>query len=403
MSFFCTLNEEFSLFISMNYQKYLVKQQLADDCGRNAIRMLLALTHKDKAYLTLSVPQTCDNLAEMVRVGATWGLTLHGYRVDNYAEVSTLTTPFIVALQEHGVVHFVVAIMKKDNIHILDPSGDYYELPSTVFLNERVTHVLVVKSREKVAAPRKYKVKLGILPFLSEFFFVVSIIVGFLFLGHANLDLISYISFTSAALFKILTQEFLLRSLSRYDRAVIADKVKDISSDFRTRFTALISAKNTIFTRPLTLFSALLSVLLISTIFILNNLLYVSLIVFLILYAYVETRFTNVQRKDEFLLGRKISALEQTVQAERRKLYLAITQDSARLAKRHLYRGIIIHFVIAILIFVLMYFSDAYTLNYFIFSFFGFSYFLSEVKKVLRLATARGSYYEALNTINDEE
>jgi hypothetical protein len=163
----------------------------------------------------------------------------------------------------------------------------------------------------------------------------------------------------------------------------------------------LQEAKTVVFSRPLQLFSAISSTLLITIILVLNNYYFVIISVLLMIVALIEVKRGIKGSAKTFELEVKLSSLAKENNEKRMRLYKEIINDSTHIAAWRVYRSIIIHFSLGVLIFVLMYFTAVYSLNFLIFYFFGFSYYLYELKKLFSLALNTHHYYSAINAIND--
>ena len=385
----------------MNLIDVRLTQNNPHECGKAVLRMLLAITHRDKRYLTLPLSGNFDNFLSITKKAKEYGVELLGYKLDSIEEVKNVKVPFIMHLSKDDTNHFVLAEFKKGKLSIADPSGEFYVLSLKNIKKYFISNILVVNCVEKVENPPlvKFKQRYGALIFHS--LFLIFLLIGFAFLGHASLDLISYVSFTLAAILKIIEQQVIMKNLQKFDDLYIAPRLVNIKDNFKYKFKVLQEAKTVVFSRPLLLFSAISSTLLITIILVLNNYYFVIISVLLMIVALIEVKRGIKGSAKTFELEVKLSSLAKENNEKRMRLYKEIINDSTHIAAWRVYRSIIIHFSLGVLIFVLMYFTAVYSLNFLIFYFFGFSYYLYELKKLFSLALNTHHYYSAINAIND--
>lgn len=383
----------------MKLKNVLLTQQGNSDCGVTALRMLLAYVHQDVNYLTLKLPDKLDNFLAMSHVASKYGVELIGYNVSDKGALRTIKEPFIAQLSRGGTNHFVVAEIKGAKIYINDPSGDYYVLPYISGEKYFISNLLVVNYVEKLPRLPKIKMRPRYLSLSLQFIFLALISVGFLFLGSEQLDLISYIAFTLAALVKISEQHVLLQTMTKFDRQYTKAFLQRPSKDFKRDYERFQQAKVTFISEPLAIFNAITTVLFMSVLLILNNALLLIISLFLIVLSFFVTKEATTKRFKTWTLARLEADLVKSSANSRVMTYEAVMHKSAALAKVIVYQNIIIHFVLGVIIFVLMYFSDTYTLNFFLFYFFAFAYYYNELKKLFTLVTNRAKYYAAINTI----
>ncbi|MGI6734962.1 MAG: cysteine peptidase family C39 domain-containing protein [Bacilli bacterium] len=378
-----------------------LKQNQPYECGKTVLRMLLAFTHRDRRYLTLPLTGNFDNFLAITKQAQEYGVKLLGYKLSSIEELKEIKGPIVMHLSKEGVNHFVLAQVRKNKLHVADPSGEYYVLALKDIEKYFISNILVVNCVDKVEKPPLIKFKQRYNALVFNFLFLVFLLVGFAFLGHAKLDLISYVSFTVAAMFKIVEQQVIMRSLQKFDAFYIGPRLVRIDNNFKVHFESLQRAKQIVFSYPLHLWTATATIVLITIILVLNNYYFAIICILLILSAFIEVRMQSKGNNKTFTLEANLSSLAQKKGEKRVRLYAAIIADSTRIAKWRVYRSIIIHFSLGVLIFVLMYFTDVYSLNFLIFYFFGFSYYLYELKSLFNRALNQHHYYHAVNIIND--
>ncbi|OQC10145.1 MAG: Peptidase C39 family protein [Tenericutes bacterium ADurb.Bin087] len=385
----------------MNLIDVRLTQTNPNECGKTVLRMLLAFTHRDKHYLTLPLSGNFDNFLAITKKAKEHGVELLGYKLDGIEEVKNVKGPFVMHLSKDDTNHFVLAEYKKGKLSIADPSGEFYVLSLKTIEKYFISNILVVNCVESVKSPPAIKFTKRYTALFFHTLFLALLLLGFAFLGHISLDLISYVSFTLAAIVKIVEQQVIMNDLQKFDTLYIAPRVAGIKENFTKKFEALQHAKQVIFSRPLQLFSAITSTLLITIILVLNNYYFVIISMLLIVVALLEVRSSIKGSSKTFNLEAKISNLAKEKGEGKITLYNDIISDSTNIAAWRVYRSIIIHFSLGVLIFVLMYFSDVYSLNFLIFYFFGFSYYLYELKKLFSLALNSHHYYSAVNVLTD--
>lgn len=383
----------------MKLKNVLLKQQGTSDCGVTSLRMLLAYVQHDINYLTIAMPDKLDNFLALSNVALKHGVELIGYNVSDKGALDNIKGPFIAQLSRGGTSHFVVAEIKGRKIHVNDPSGDYYVLPYVLGGKYFISNLLVVNYVEKMPRVAKPALPRNYLLIGFQILFLALITLGFLFLGDTRRDLLSYLAFTLAALIKILEQHALLASVGRFDKAYTLPFLARQTKDFKRDYQAFQQAKVTLMTHPLAIFNAITTVLFMSVLLILNNILLLIICALLIIVSFFMSKAETTKRINTWTLTKLEADLIKSNGDNRRKTYEKMMHKTENTAKLVVYRNIIIHFLLGVLIFVLMYFSETYSLNFFLFYFFGFAYYYRELQKLFTLVTNRATYYAAINTI----
>ena len=383
----------------MTFKSVLLTQRDDKTCGEAILRMLLAYAHKSRLYLTLPLSGNLDNMLALSKKAKEFGVILEGRKYEKVEDIQEIKTPFIMQIAKKGVNHFLFIKVKKGKLYINDPSGEFYIL-SPLHLQKYFTgNILVVNCVEKVSLPPRTSMHAAKRPLVIHALFLLFIILGFAFLGVPDIDLLSYIFFTVAALLKIVEQQLIISAFVDFDIRYIGPKLNTYKKDFPKNFLRLQKAKEQTFTYPLRLFSGLSTLTFITILLIINNLLLLIVALYLFIFALIETRMLRVNKNKEWQINSNYDNLLVVESSKREELYLQLIKDSACLAKKHVYRNVIVHFSLGVLIIVLMYLSANFTLNFLTFYFFGFSYYYFELKKLFRLLFIKKDYYKALNDI----
>lgn len=382
----------------MRMKKYLLTQNGQSDCGITAVRTLLAVTHKNEAYLTFQYKGKSDNFLSMQKILSANGVTTSGLNVEHIDQIKTIKKPFILQTRRGNLNHFVVCQLIKKKIEINDPCGENYLLPLKDYQKYLISNILVVDCVDATDKPLKLKLNIPRLPTLFSILFVVSLCIGFYFINNPRLDLISYIALILATLFKIIEEHSLMNSFLKFDKEYVSSKITTLDGNFKSEFSKLQNAKTVVFSFKFKILSHFIAVLLIAILFSLNNLLFLVLALTIFAIAFVELRGTKSNDKKRFALEETYIELEKN-NAKTSDKYNLLIEKTTDLAKTNRFFAIIIYFWIALTTFLLMYFTTTYSLNFFIFMFFGFSYFYSEAKKLLNLVTNKANYYQAINKL----
>lgn len=383
----------------MTFKSVLLTQRDDKTCGEAVLRMLLAYVHKSHLYLTLPLSGNLDNMLALSKKAAEHGVTLEGRKYENIEDVLEIKAPFIMQITRKGVNHFIFVKVKKKRLYINDPSGEFYILSPFDLQKYFTGNILVVNCVEKASLPQPTGMRVAKRPLVIHALFLLFIILGFAFLGVPNIDLLSYIFFTVAALLKIVEQQLIIIAFVDFDIHYIGPRLNTYKKDFAKNFLRLQEAKEKVFTYPLRLFSGLSTLTFITILLIINNLLLLIVALYLFVFALIETRTLRVNKYKEWQINTDHDNLLVVESTKREELYLKLIKDSSRLAKKHVYRNVIVHFSLGVLIIVLMYLSANFTLNFLTFYFFGFSYYYFELKKLFRLLFIKKDYYKALNDI----
>lgn len=383
----------------MKLKRYLLKQIKKDDCGVTTFRMLLAFVYKNPRYLTMSVSSNLDNFLVMKKLLAEHGVKVTGYALTNKEMLTNINQPFIMQIKEGGINHFVLAKRKKSYIEINDPKGQHYYFPLKTLHKYNISNILVV---DDVDIPLKSPIKPKMIPikhFLLSALFLLSISIGMAFVGYQGLEFIAYAFFTLAAIIKILEQTYLLKGFIHFDYMMVGPRLVTINRQFDQEFLALQKAKEVAFSHPLATFSTLTTTLLMLGLLIINHPSLVIISIFCGLAAIYLNRLINTSGADAWQLDYDLHKLWRVPHEKRQSLYEKIVCSSHKLAKKQTFTNSIIIFLIAGFILLLMTFTKTYSLNYFLFYFFGFCYFYSEVKKLINLLHNKSAYYQAINIL----
>lgn len=383
----------------MKLRRYLLKQTRNDDCGATALRMLLAKVHQSKAYLTMALPHKVDNFLLMKKVAASHGVEVTGYAVTNRQTLATVEGPFILQLKVKGTEHFVLAERRKTRIEINDPKGNHYYIPLKTLQKYFISNILVVNRvnfshqlpRSPLRTPRRY--------FLISALFLLFVSIGVSLVGFSEYDYLSYMAFTLAAIFKIIEQAVLLNKFITFDLKTVGPKLKTLDKSFENAFLSLQKAKKVAFSYPLSLFASLMTLLLMSILLVLNQLYLVIIALFCVFAALFITLSTMTSGAEEWDLEFLIHKLYLLKDNHREGEYQKIILASKKIGQKRTYVSIVMTFLIAGNIILLMAFTNTYSLNYFIFYFFGFSYYFTEAKKLFALMINKSDYYQAINIL----
>lgn len=389
----------FLVLIHMKLRRYLLKQTRNDDCGATALRMLLAKVHQSKAYLTMALPHKVDNFLLMKKVAASHGVEVTGYAVTNRQTLATVEGPFILQLKVKGTEHFVLAERRKTRVEINDPKGNHYYIPLKTLQKYFISNILVVNRvnfshqlpRSPLRTPRRY--------FLISALFLLFVSIGVSLVGFSEYDYLSYMAFTLAAIFKIIEQAVLLNKFITFDLKTVGPKLKTLDKSFENAFLSLQKAKEVAFSYPLSLFASLTTLLLMSILLVLNQLYLVIIALFCVFAALFITLSTMTSGAEEWDLEFMIHKLYLLKDNHREGKYQKIILASKKIGQKRTYVSIVMTFLIAGNIILLMAFTNTYSLNYFIFYFFGFSYYFSEAKKLFALMINKSDYYQAINIL----
>ncbi|HOQ70271.1 MAG TPA: cysteine peptidase family C39 domain-containing protein [Bacilli bacterium] len=82
----------------MNLIDVRLTQNNTNECGKAVLRMLLAITHRDKRYLKLPLSGDFDNFLALSKKAKEYGVELLGYKLDAIEEVKKVKGPFVMHL-----------------------------------------------------------------------------------------------------------------------------------------------------------------------------------------------------------------------------------------------------------------------------------------------------------------
>ncbi len=386
----------------MRLKNVLLTQKDEKSCGEAVFKMLLAYIQQDYNYLTISLPTKFDNFLLMKKKGESLGLSLEGRRYENIEYLKEVKGPFILQTSRNGVNHFLLGLITKDKIKINDPSGEYYVLSLKMLEKYFISNILVVNCVENVRKPPPVKFKYSFMPLLFHGLFLLFIILGFAFLGIPGIDLLSYIFFTLAGILKIIEQQIMMMSFQKFSKKYVMPKLEKINGNFKQKFYALHQAKEMVFGYPLKLFSSFSTILLITVLLVINNYFLLTIAFYLIIFALIDHQIKTYLKDRDYDLNIKMSDFMIINPLSRPAKYDEIINESVLIAKRYVYFDIIVHFGLGVLIILLMYFTNNFTLNFLTFYFFGFGYYYYELKKMFSLVFTKKDYYKAINIITNE-
>lgn len=384
----------------MRFNKVLLVQTSEKDCGKAALRMLLAYVHNSENYLTLSLEGGSDNFLSIKNLAErNGGVILSGKKVFALSDFKGIEGPFIAQSNEGGVNHFVLCLIKGKKLLINDPSGEYYAIKLKELNKLIFTNILIVDSVTKKDPPKAVKIRYRMQAFIYEILFVLLLGFGFLFMGNEDLSLLSYISFTLAALSKIIEQQFVLKSLGRFDKCYVTPLIAGEKEMSKVQFQSIQTAKQVVFGFPLQLFTRFLNVLLITIILAYNNYYLLVICLFSIIGALFLTKGTLTKTRTEWELKAREVKLFSKNKEIRSEIYQVVINETNKLAKKQIYYTVIALFALAATIFLLMFMTETFSLNYFLFYFFTFAFYFNELKKIFTLIEDKSTYYRGINVI----
>lgn len=380
----------------MNIRNYLFLQKDKNDCGITCLNMLLAVSLKNRTFLTSTASESAPNFLTMIKIARNYNVTLTGVKIEEEKEVVAIKTPFIIHLKFKGdFAHFVLAQVKHKKIYINDPAHGSYVLTYRQIAPYLTNNYLIVSEVGEYKVKKKKENKKLFLPYLFNALTMVSLLSGIHFLGREEKLIYSYILFTLSFLFYLSERSLLLLALRLFEQKQVSKKVAEIKHSFRTNFEALMKAKTLYFAYPLFRFQLLIHILLLSVIFIFNNSYYLLLIVGLFLLNYASNLYVQKRSSNLFFLNIKLAELETSELSKREEKYNEIIELTNKQASRTVYLQIIMNFITLLSIFSLMIITNTYSLNFLAFHYFGFMYLQEKLKSLFANNEEAAKYHQA--------
>lgn len=387
----------------MSFSTYLLKQNDSRTCGAATLRMLIAITYRDKNLLHYKIDGHADNFLSMIKLAKQAGIILEGRKSHTLKDFKYCKGIFILHLKVGTTNHFVLAKQNRRKIIINDPSGYSYFLKTEDLASSFTLNYLTVKEFAKLKPIVKtlHRRAYYVLPLLLQVMMVGLVGNALYFMDNSRYALLSFICFVGAILVYIIEKHVTINTIKKFDQDLIANKIEAIKEPFLLNFEKIINAKTEVFSLPFIKLTLLTNIIFIILILTVNNPLYLIIVSFLFILGLINKWSSQENSRKTYLLNMKLQTLATCPQTMRHKNYKTVNELSYQLAQRVVYFKIINHFVIALSIFGLMNIANNYSLNFLVFYYFGFIYLFEQINKLLNSNELSTNYHSALNKISD--
>ncbi len=389
--------------------RYFIKQDKSETCGETCLKMLLANVNCDENFLYLSFNKKIDNFLDICEVGEKYGLSFEGFKADDKSAFRKIKGPLIIQIDVQSMLHFVVS--KKSGFKrylILDPSRGRYFLSEKQLWTYFTGHFLKINSYSSTRAPipETYKKRKYFNAIASSILNLVMVVFGGIGLYYSHSEKYAWLAFLFLILAFIthLIERFVLFYLmKRFDDYVMNPKIQSLRGNIIEKLKEVYSLKAPMFSYPLIVFSRLLIALIISLVFISNDWLNAPNLLIVVLLVYLKKEGSLYLKGEELALDHNLLIISNLYKAREpfHKEIDNINKLSAKLATKRLILHYLVYAVLIILVGALMYFNKTYSLNYFLFHFFGYVYFVDLTDKLLSLDIEKSRQRQAIRHYNN--
>lgn len=316
---------------------YFISQVGEHDCAFTCLTMMLANYHKDKNYLFIKHEDRSYSFKELITIGECYGLTLSGVKVENPDELAKCEKfPIIVVIEnEQGANHSVLLLsFNNKKVTYFDPAIGKKSEPHDEFVEKFKNVALIVAKVHKmkrVDTPKDYislrdKITLPIFQILSG----ASLLLGTYFIDKDSYVFVPVLLLALFGVFELLFRDNLIGAMRRMETNMqgYSIEVKDnnyyhfYEASEKYRQTALSNIPNFIYSAMITIF--------IIFIFLINSLENFMLIIFPIVFSFVEILFLQPMLKNN---ETEITSLEKRITTIKdEEEYLAVSSKARNYA-----------------------------------------------------------------------
>ena len=378
--------------------KYYIKQLGDNDCGITSLKMLLAMTYKNKDFLYYPHGDIKRKvtLGELIKIAENEGVTLLAYRYQDKNDLfnSKKKTPMLILFKgKDGQLHMVVLkkILKK-SVKIYDPATGIYKLSHQNLFKLWNGEVLeVLEARGSDFKPQKVKVypkRFMVLSIILQIISFAALFTALLFIDPDYSFLIPVLLFTAFVVFEFLYQKVVIYCLKNFDKNVVNnDRIAELKNNFSDYYENLINYKYSLITTPVKFIGS--AMILVFGLFILGindlfNILFVGL-TFLILVAFklYEQRVWLSKKARLELIEKTLFKQKDTPIETFKRMLRELNNESYNFIGFHNFKKYFLMFITIAIVLIYLGFTGVINTNYMLFHFFMYLYLQDNFSKIL--------------------
>lgn len=378
-------------------RKYFVFQGNDHDCGFASLKIFLALTFKNKAYLSLSKPldqKSHFSYSNLCQVALQQGVTLKAFEIEIKEQLLiNKDFPLLVSLtSEKNEVHLVVLRkLSKKYAYLIDPNIGYIKIKIEDFFLKWNKTLLMIEGEvvkrdvavdEPIICPKK-KALLVLLQIFSSFFAIVALT----FISQESFFIYPLGFFLLFILSEILFRRYQFKVLKTFDENYLFKTYDENKYQRKEKYLNFFQFKKLYFLHPQIIISSLLVVLFLLIILVLNN-------IFNLVFCLLLLAFSLIQLIYELNVNQKHIKILENLEAEvfsddlenknYLNLYQKIIEITYLLAKNETYKKYLGVFLCGVFALLLAAFSFEAKLNYFLFHFFAYLFLLEKTNELFQ-------------------
>jgi len=378
-------------------RKYFVFQGNDHDCGFTSLKILLALIFKNKKYLLLEKPNNKKkyySYFDLGQIAIQQGVTLKMYEIEKKTQLlHNEKYPLLVDLvTKEKEVHLVVLRkLTKKYAYLIDPNLGYLKIKLEDFFLKWNKTLLVVENKseqktinivEPIVSIKK-KTLLVLLQIFSSFF----VLVALTFISQESLFIYPLGFFLLFILSEILFRRYQFKVLETFDEDFLHKTYDANKYKRKENYLAFFHFKKLYFLRPQIIISSLIIAVFLFAVLVLNNVFNLIFCFLLIGFSLIVFLYEkNVNQKHVLLL----KELEEEVfknefkSADQLNHYQKIIELTYLLAKNETYKKYLGLFLCVVSALLFAAFSYEAKLNYFLFHFFAYLFFLEKTNELFQ-------------------
>ncbi len=378
--------------------KYYIKQLGDNDCGITSLKMLLAMTYKNKDFLYYPHGDIKRKvtLGELIKIAENEGVTLLAYRYQDKNDLfnNKKKTPMLILFKgKDGQLHMVVLkkILKK-SVKIYDPATGIYKLSHQNLFKLWNGEVLeVLEARGSDFKPQKVKVypkRFMVLSIILQIISFLALFTALLFIDPDYSFLIPVLLFTAFVVFEFLYQKVVIYCLKNFDKNVVnSDRITELKNNFSDYYENLINYKYSLITTPVKFIGS--AMILVFGLFILGindvyNILLVGM-TFLILVAFklYEQRVRLSKKARLELIEKTLFKQKDTPIDTFKRMLRELNNESYNFIGFHNFKKYFLMFITIAIVLIYLGFTGFINTNYMLFHFFMYLYLQDNFSKIL--------------------
>ena len=382
---------------------YFCYQGNDNDCGFASLKMLLANLSKDQNYLYLKKgkdKKDSYSFYDLIKIAAEHNLKLEAYQVD-YVAFKDLKAPFLAKLNQNHLV--MVKAIKKKSVVVFDPSIGKRKIRTNEFIKMFDGHVIVPINRTNIFNCRDKEECImpmyrNLLQYAFASFIGTFLMLGFYYLNDDSNFILVIIFLTVIAISELVENWYLIKNIKYFDNKYLPKFFYDKNNRDKEHYNDYINFKKTYFGSNKSLIVSLLFILILSTLFILNDYKNLIVVVIILMIRLIDVAFLG--KKDDSLIS-DVSNLESSAFDSEMFLILNLQKANEKAnsyASRIAARKCLNAFLVAVLAIIMMLINKVNSANYVLFhfgayymisnSFGNITSYISNYKR-LRMLTAR--------------